>query len=105
MELDEFHIFNHTFGTIYHGDTVAGCYQRIGCVSIDSFATTCSHNGYFRQEGVHFSGFFVQDIRTEAFDARCMTVDDDSHMVLRDDFYGKEVFEYSDIRMVVDGFD
>ena len=47
MELNELHIFHCAFGTIYHGDTVAGGYQRIGGIAVNGFTTSSSHNSHF----------------------------------------------------------
>lgn len=47
MELNELHIFHCAFGTIYHGNTVTGCYQRIGGIAINGFTASCGHNSHF----------------------------------------------------------
>ena len=104
MELDELHILHHTFGTIHHGNTVAGSYQWVGRLAIDCFASAGSHDCNFRQEGIYFAGFFVQYVGSIALDALRMAGHDDAQVVLSDDFYRIEMGEDRNVGMCLDGF-
>ena len=105
VELDELHVFDSSFRAIHHCDTVARSDQRVGCVAINSFATACCHNCYLGQERVYLTGVFVQHISAVTFDARRMTGDDDTQVMLRDDLYCKVMVEYRDVGMSLDRFD
>ena len=105
MELDEFHVLHRSLGTVNHGDAVARGYQRIGGVSVNGFTTSCSHDGYLGEEGVHFSRILVQYIGAIALDARRVARHDDAQMVLCDDFHRIVVGEYADVGMPFHSFD
>ena len=99
MELDKFHVFHNTFGTINHGNTVTGCYQRIGGLAVNGFTSTGSHNGYFRKESIYFASFFIQNVCAITFDTLIVSGNNDTQMVLGNNFYRKEMSEDSNVRM------
>ena len=45
MELDKFHILDNSLGTVYHGNSIAGCHQRIGGMGVYGLTTSGSHDG------------------------------------------------------------
>ena len=104
VELNEFHVLYGSFGAVDHGYTVAGSNQWIGSVSVYGFATSCCHDGHFGEEGIHFSGIFVQYISAVAFDTRSVAGYNDAQVVLGNDFYREEICEYGDIGMLFYGF-
>ncbi len=102
MELYEFHIFHRTFGTVNHGDTVSGSHQRIGGGLVDG--SYSSHQSHFGKVSIYFSGLRVEDISAVTFDIRCLAGNGHSQMMLCQDFNGKLVFDYRDVRMPLHGF-
>ena len=78
MELNKFHVFHYPFGTVYHGNTISGGYQRVSGMVVNGFTSAGSHHRYFRQEGINFSRSFIQHVSSVAFDARRMASDNDT---------------------------
>ena len=101
MELNELHILYYTFGTIYHCDTVACSNKRIGSMTINSLATAGSHYCNSRQESIYLASSLIKHIRSKTLDARSMTGNNNTQMMLSDNFYRIEVAEYSNVRMTL----
>lgn len=99
MELYKFHVLYCSFGTVHHSNAVSRSYQWIGCIAVYRFASACCHYSYFGQERIHFSCFLIQYVSTETFDARRMAGDDNSQMMLGNDFYRIVICKYGNIGM------
>ena len=99
MELYKFHVLYCSFGTVHHSNAVSRSYQWIGCIAVYRFASACCHYSYFGQERIHFSCFLIQYVSTETFDAWCMAGDNNSQMMLGNDFYRIVICKYGNIGM------
>ena len=99
VELDELHILHNSLGTVYHSDAVACSYEWIGRLAINSLATASSHYGDFGKVGVNHACVFVEHIGAIATDARGVASDNDAHVVLGDNLYGKVVGQHRYVGM------
>ena len=70
VELHKLHIFDHSFGTIDHGDTVSGSDLRIGGRGIDGTCSSGSHQSNTTEIGIYFLRLRIQDIRSVALNIR-----------------------------------
>ena len=97
MELDEFHVFHCSLGTVDHGNAVSRGYQWVGGMAVNGFATARCHDGDFGKEGIHLARRFVQHVGTVALDAGGMAGNDDSLVMLGNDFHSIVVGQYGDV--------
>ena len=104
VELHELHIFDQSFGTIDHRDTVSGSYLGVGGGGIDRSRSSGGHQGDTAQIGVDLLGLGIEDIRSVAFDIRRASGNANAQMVLRDDLHGKMILQYVDIRIIAHRF-
>ena len=100
VELYEFHALYRTFGTVNHGDSVACRDIRVGGCGVNGSCSSGGNQSHFRQEGVDLLGVWIENIRTVALNVRSAAGHFYAQMMLRDDFYGKMVFQNRDIRFV-----
>ena len=91
--------FTAPLARVHHSNAVSRSYQWIGCIAVYRFASACCHYSYFGQERIHFSCFLIQYVSTETFDAWCMAGDDNSQMMLGNDFYRIVICKYGNIGM------
>ena len=105
MELDEFHVFHCSLGTVDHGNAVSRGYQWVGGMAVNGFATARCHDGDFGKEGIHLARRFVQHVGTVALDAGGMAGNDDSLVMLGNDFHSIVVGQYGDVGVLLHSFD
>ena len=104
MELDEFHVFHCSLGTVDHGNAVSRGHQRVGGMAVNGFATARCHDGDFGKEGIHLARRFVQHIGTVALDAGGVAGNDDSLVMLGNDFHSVMVGQYGDVGVLLQSF-
>ena len=92
MELDKLHVLHRTFGTVDHGDAVSRGYQRVGgmCGKQASQPPVAMMVTLERKVSTSPVVSF-EHVGTVAFDARGMAGNDDSQVMLGNDFHSKVV--------------
>ena len=99
VELHEFHILHGTFGTVYHGFTVARSNTGICRCLIDRTATTGTHQHYFTEICIHLFSLWIEYIRSITFYVGSASCNFYAEMMLRDDFYSEMILFDFDIRV------
>ena len=100
VELYELHIFDNAFGTMYHSNTITRCNVRLGGCGIYCTRTASSHQCDATQIRINLTRLRVNDICSVALFVRRTMCNAHTQMVLRNDLYGKVMFQHINIRIM-----
>ena len=100
MKLDEFHIFNPSFGPVNHGNTIAGSNRWIGCCTIYLSITSGCKQRNLGKDLFNLIGFAVQYIYAITFNIGRSLCNKITQMMLRDQIDNKTMFDDFDITVL-----
>ena len=97
VELYEFHVADCPFGSICHGDAVAGGYQGVGGGGVDCAYAACGHHCGTGQEGLYAAGGLIEHVGSVAGDIGGAAGDYLAEVMLSDDLHGEVMLEDLDV--------
>src|SRR5208283_1763428 len=105
MKLHEFHVLYCPLCTIYHGNSVAGRYGRIGSSAVNLSRPSGSDEGVFRKNSIHEMCAWIQKIGSKTGNMRCPAVYFNPQMMFGNDINNKSILDHFDLRMLSDLLD
>ena len=99
VELYKLHIGHGSLGAINHGDTIAGSNHGVRGGQVNGTASTGTHHGYLTEICIYLLGIGIKHVSTIAVDIGRTACNLSTKVVLGDNFYGKVVFFYVDVRI------
>ena len=104
MKLYELHATHSAFGSVNHGDTIAGSHGWIRSIAINRADAASGHHRDFREYSHHLLGLGIVDVSTEAGDVGSASADGHTQMVLRDNLHCQSILHNLNIRILLGRF-
>ena len=99
VELNKFHILHQSLSTIDHRYTITRRNRRVGGCLVNITDTTRRNHCHLSKEGMYMVCTNIQYISAITLNVRCSMFHQLSEMMLGNDFNGKMLVEYINVRM------